>query len=341
MRIIAASAKATAKAKAKATGTVAVTAAAAAVAVAVSAGGATAQTEVRIASHVSDSSPLYANAELFAQRIAEATGDDFTFTFYPNGQLGKEQALIDNVKLGAIEMAMVASGVLKLDDKLGLFDLPWLFADRDEVMEALRGPLGKAVMERLEAEQGFKVLGIYENGFRHVINTKHAIEVPADFNGMKIRVTGSKYKRDGFSAMGADPVPIAWQETFTAIQQGVVDGAEAALYGFYEAKLFEIADHISLTSHTWSPSFLIVSNAFWSQLSDEQKATFRQVADEMFDDAFEQAAELDAEYLEQMSEAVSVNEVDVAPFQEKAQSVYDNYVAENGSEWLDLVRPSN
>jgi tripartite ATP-independent transporter DctP family solute receptor len=312
-----------------------------AAALALSAGAAAAQTEVRIASHVSDTSPLYTNAELFAERIAAATGDAFSFTFYPNGQLGKETALIDNIKLGTLEMAMVASGVLKLDPKLGVFDLPWLFADREAVMAALSGPFGEAVQGFIEDTQGFVVLGIYENGFRHVVNTERPIETPADMEGLKVRVTGSAFKRAGFSAMGADPVPIAWTETFTAIQQGVVDGAEAALYGFYGAKLYEISDYLSLTSHTWSPSFLIVSGTFWAQLTDEQKAIFRETAAGMFDEAFAQAAEQETRYLEEMRGAIAVNEVDARPFQQKAQDVYDDYIAAEGDDWLTLLQPTN
>lgn len=310
----------------------------AAVALTVSTGPAATQTEVRIASHVSDTSPLYANAQMFAERIGEAVSGEFTFEFYPNGQLGKEQALIDNVKLGSIEMAMVASGVLKLDDRLGVFDLPWLFQDRDHAMRAIGGEFGSTIRDYLEENEGFIVLGIFENGFRHVVNTQRAITTPEDLDGLKIRVTGSKYKRDGFSAMDADPVPIAWQETFTAIQQGVVDGAEAALYGFYGAKLFEITDYLSLTNHTYSPSFLIVSTSFWNSLTDEQKETFRSVADNMFEEAYAQAAELEAGYLERMEGSIAVNEVDPTPFQAKAESVYDNYTSAFGDDWPEMVR---
>lgn len=294
--------------------------------------------EVRIASHVNESSPLYTNAQLFVEKVSAKFPGKFEFKFYPNGQLGKEQALIDNIKLGTIEMAMVASGVLKLDDKLGIFDLPWLFDNRGHVTKALGGKFGAEVSKQLQDKQGFTVLGIYENGFRHVINKKKPIVTPADMDGMKIRVTGSKFKRDGFSAMGADPVPVAWQETFTAIQQGVVDGAEAALYGFYGAKLYEINDYISLTNHTYSPSFLIVSNAFWASLSDAEKETFRQTANEMSGEAFTQAADMEADYLKKMSETIKVNDVDPAPFQEKAKSVYDSYTSRFGTDWLNLVR---
>lgn len=312
--------------------------AAAALLTAASAATPTLAQDVRIASHVSETSPLYATAEMFAERIGEKFPDKFNFKFYPNGQLGKEKALIDNVRLGSLEMAMVASGVLSLDNKLGLFDLPWLFTDRDHVQRAINGEFGQAVKERLESEQGFVVLGIYENGFRHVLNTERAIETPENMEGLKIRVTGSKYKRDGFSAMGADPVPVAWQETFTAIQQGVVDGAEAALYGFYGAKLYEITDHLSLTNHTYSPSFLLVSKSFWNSLSEDEQQTFQQVADEMSKDAYQAAAELEQGYLDKMEAEIAINGVDAAAFQEKAQSVYENYVKEYGDAWLEMVR---
>jgi tripartite ATP-independent transporter DctP family solute receptor len=294
--------------------------------------------DVRIASHVSETSPLYATATMFADRIGKELPTDFTFKFYPNSQLGKEKALIDNVRLGSLEMAMVAGSVLALDNKLGVFDLPWLFTDRAHVQRAMSGPFGEAVTKRLEEQQGFIVLGIYENGFRHVVNIKRPINKPEDFNGLKIRVTGSKFKRDGFAAMGADPVPIAWEETFTALQQGVVDGAEAALYGFYEAKLYEAAKYVSLVNHTYSPSFLLVSKSFWGSLTDEQQKTFRRVASEITADAYRAAADLDRGFLEKMKSAATINEVDPKPFQEKAASVYQAYAKEYGPDWIDLVR---
>lgn len=294
--------------------------------------------EVRIATHVSKASPLYENALLFVEKISAKFPGKFEFKFYPNGQLGKEPALIDNIKLGTLEMGMMGGSVLKLDNKLGLFDLPWLFKDRAHVVRSVKGELGKEIIKRLEEKQNFIVLGIYESGFRHVINTKRPIMAPKDLNGLKIRVAGSKFKRDGFAAMGADPVPVAWQETFTAVQQGVVDGAEAALYGHYSANLYEIAPHLSLTNHNFGPSFLIVSKAFWARLTADEQAVFRQVASDMTDEAYEQAARQESGYLEKMSAVIKVNEVDPVPFQKKATSVYTDYTAEFGTDWLNLAR---
>ena len=296
--------------------------------------------EVRIASHVSELSPLYWQATMFRDEISKHFPDQYKFTFYPNGQLGKEKALIDNVKIGSIEMISVASGVLKLDKKLGLFDLPWLFKDRPHVLRAMDGGLFDAVAKRLEDKQGFIVLGLYENGFRHVVNAKHAIKTPADMEGLKIRVTGSQFKRDGFSVMGANPVPIAWTETFTALQTSVADGAEAALYGFYEAKLYEVAPYLSLTTHTYSPSFLIASKAFWNKLSAADQKVFREVARKITAATYDKAAQLETDYLEAMKKSAKVNEVDLDAFSKLAASVYTKYVDAEGKDWLDFVTQS-
>jgi len=160
--------------------------------------------EVRIASHVSAASPLYTNSQLFVDKISAKFPGKFDFKFFPNGQLGKEPALIDNIKLGTLEMAMVASGVLKLDDKLGIFDLPWLFDNRKHLTNAVGGQFGKEVINQIQEGQGFIVLGIFENGFRHLINKKRPIKPPAAMEGPKLGVPGYKIPRAALSDMGAD-----------------------------------------------------------------------------------------------------------------------------------------
>lgn len=293
--------------------------------------------EVRIATHVSADSPLAKQMEMFASRIEERLPGEFTFELYPNGQLGKESALIDNLQLDTIEMINVASGVLKVDDQLGFFDLPWLFQDRENVQRAMAAGLEEDLVDTVEDNMSAKVVGIYENGFRHIINSSHPIKVPADLDGMKIRISGGDFRQQIFASLGAVPAKIAWGETFTAMQTGVVDGAEAATYGFYGQKMYEVQDYLSLTRHVYTPSFLLASPGFWDSLSDEQQAVFSEVAEEMRDDAYAQAAEIEQSNLDAMRDSLEVNDVDLAPFRERVQSVYDDYVDQYGDEWLNLV----
>lgn len=293
--------------------------------------------EVRIASHVSALSPLHQQSEMFAAEIEKRLPGQFKFKLYPGGQLGKEKALITNVKAGSLEMINVASGVMKLDKKLGLFDLPWLFSNRDHVRRAMGGALGQQVRERIQKKAGVIVVGIYENGFRHVLNKVRAVKVPADLKGLKIRVSGGKFRQGVFQQMGATPQKVAWKETFTALQTGVVDGAEAAAYGFYEQKQFEVAKHLSLTGHVYTPSFLVSSKTFWNSLNDEQRKIFTEVGKSITDKAYDGAKALEAKYFAEMKKHVGINKIDLKAFQAATRKSYDNYIASQGNDWMKLV----
>ena len=295
--------------------------------------------EVRIASHVSDQAPLHAQSTLFASMVEERLPGQFDFQIFPGGQLGRESALIDNVQLGSLEMINVASGVLKIDGRLGVFDLPWLFDDREHVVRVMVDDcLADEVAAVIEELTGAVVLGIYENGFRHVITSARPIAEPADMEGLKIRVSGGEFRQDVFASLGAVPTSVAWAETFTAMQTGVVDGAEAAIYGFYEQKHYEVQDYLSLTSHVYTPSFLIASRRFWDSLNDEQQQVLRDVGREITAQAYADAAALEQEYLEAMAAAaIAVNPVDLPSFQAATGEVYADYADEYGEDWLSRI----
>ena len=294
--------------------------------------------EVRIASHVSAFSPLHAQSELFAAEIEKRLPGQFDFKLFPGGQLGKEKDLMTNVQAGSIEMINVASGVMKLDKKLGVFDLPWLFSDRDHVRRAMSAGLEDAIRARIEEVGNVHVIGVYENGFRHVINTKRAVSEPFDLEGLKIRISGGKFRQGVFQQMGATPQKVSWGETFTALQSGVVDGAEAATYGFYEQKHFEVAKHLSLTSHVYTPSFLLASKSFMDSLTAKQRAVFTEVGRAITDRAYDTSAKLEAKYFKEMKGKLSINEVDLPKFQKATAASYDDYVGSQGDEYLAIVR---
>lgn len=297
-----------------------------------------APTVVRIASHVSALSPEHAQSQRFAAEIEKRLPGQFEFQLFPSGQLGNEKALLANVQAGAIEMVNIASGVLKLDKKLGVFDLPWLFADRAHVRRAMKAGLEDAVRARIEAVGGVKVVGVYENGFRHVIDTRRPIRSPADLEGLKIRISGGKFRQAVFKDLGATPQSVPWGETFTSLQTGVVDGAEAATYGFYEQKHFEVARYMSLTSHVYTPSFLMMSNAFYASLSPAQRTVFMDVGREITDAAYDLSAQLEDRYLAQMKANAEVNAVDLAAFQQATEGVRARYEESFGDEYLKFVK---
>ena len=294
--------------------------------------------EVRIASHVSEFSPLHAQSKLFAAEIDKRLPGQFDFKLFPGGQLGGEKDLMTNIQAGSIEMINVASGVMKLDGKLGVFDLPWLFSDRDHVKRSMAAGLEDAIRSRVEEVGNLHVVGVYENGFRHVINSKRAVAEPFDLEGLKVRISGGKFRQGVFQQMGATPQSVPWGETFTALQSGVVDGAEAATYGFYEQKHFEVAGHLSLTSHVYTPSFLLASKAFMESLNDEQRSVFMEVGKSITAQAYDVSAELETKYLEEMKDKLSINEVNLAEFQKATESSYDDYTGKHGDDYLSIIR---
>ena len=294
--------------------------------------------EVRIASHVSEFSPLHAQSKLFAAEIDKRLPGQFDFKLFPGGQLGGEKDLMTNIQAGSIEMINVASGVMKLDGKLGVFDLPWLFSDRDHVKRSMAAGLEDAIRSRVEEVGNLHVVGVYENGFRHVINSKRAVAEPFDLEGLKVRISGGKFRQGVFQQMGATPQSVPWGETFTALQSGVVDGAEAATYGFYEQKHFEVAGHLSLTSHVYTPSFLLASKAFIESLNDEQRMVFMDVGKSITAQAYDVSAELETKYFEEMKDKLSINEVNLAEFQKATESSYDDYTGKHGDDYLSIIR---
>lgn len=299
-----------------------------------------AATPVRIATHVSELSPLYHQAQLFVSTINQQSSNqfDFEFKFYPSGQLGNEKALLTSVKAGSIEMIIIASGMIKQVKELDLFDLPWLFKDRDHIRRVMQGALGQEIADLISKKTGVTVLGIYENGFRHVMNNQRPIQTIEDLSGLKIRVSGGKMRQQVFYLLGAQPQSIDWKESFTSMETGVVDGSESATYGFYEQKLYEVQSYLSLTHHVYTPSFLLVANSFFSRLTPAQQQMFRTVGHRITDQTYTTAAQMEARYLEAMQGKIKINTPpDLTAFRRQVQPVYEAYAKQHGRQWLQQV----
>ncbi|MFD0915199.1 TRAP transporter substrate-binding protein DctP [Pseudahrensia aquimaris] len=205
------------------------------------------------------------------------------------------------------------------------------------VRRAMKAGLQDQIVQRVESKAGIDVLGVYENGFRHVINSKGPIKVPADMKGMKIRVSGGKFRQDVFASLGAVPTKVSWGETFAAMQTGVVDGAEAAAYGFYGKKMYEVQKNLSLTNHVYTPSFLLGSQDFMKSLTEEQRKVFEEVGAEITEAAYDEAAQLETKYLEDMKSKLAVNETDGAAFQKATEGVSKSYIDKNGDDFLKII----
>src|SRR5437867_48995 len=178
-----------------------------------------------------------------------------------------------------------------------------------------------------EAEKkGLKVLAVWENGYRHITNSKRPVNVPADLQGIKLRVPEGKWRVKMFQAYGANPSPMKFSEVFTALQTGVMDGEENPFTQIYSAKLQEVQKYMSLSGHVYTPAYLTVGTTRWNTLPADVRKILDDTAKETQAFVYETAAKDDGELLGKLKRAgMQVNEVDQTAFVAASKSIYEEF----------------
>lgn len=208
-------------------------------------------------------------AERFRDLMAERSDGRFRVVIYPSGQLGGERVGFEQLQAGAQEMAISGTPVLTGWVPEGqIFDLPFLFVDRDQGLRVLNGPLGDWWRELLLERTGVRSLGFLDYGFRHVYNSKRPIRAPSDLAGLKLRVLQSATYLAAYQALGVQATPMNYGEVYSALQQGVIDGGEANVIGFVNDRFFEVGKYFSFTSITYNPITLLINEQFFQSLPE-------------------------------------------------------------------------
>lgn len=233
------------------------------------------------AGHVlSTSSPYHLGMVKLAELIEERTEGRYVVELYPNGQIGNERDMIEGVQMGSLGMAIVASGPMaNFAPELGVVDLPFLFRDYDHADKVFNGEIGQELMSEID-KAGFKALSMWENGFRNLTNNKREINSVADVKGLKIRTMENRMHQALWRELGVDPVPMAWGDAYTAMQQGAIDGQENPLPIILAMKVNEVNQYLAITEHVYAPAVLIMSGSMWDKVSDEDKAIIQECATE-------------------------------------------------------------
>ena len=231
-----------------------------------------AEYKIKFAHPAPTSDPAHVAAERFGKQIAERTNNQVKVTIFPSSQLGKSQEVVQGLQSGAIEMAFFSTThLVNFVPEFGVLDLPYLVNKKEEVNRLLDGEIGKTVISKLPAI-GLKGLAYSESSFRNVF-TKKAVSSLDDLKGLKLRVPNSPVYVGTVNAMGALPTPIAFKELYSALQQGVVDGAETSGSAYWSYKFYEVGAHWVITNHTILPGIYLMSGKFWDGLpADIQKA---------------------------------------------------------------------
>jgi TRAP-type transport system periplasmic protein len=298
-----------------------------AIATALSAGTAGAQTEIKFG-HVGAPGSLFAqSAELYAQRANAKLGNKAKVVVYGSSQLGSDGELLKKLKLGTADLALPSTVMTSVAPEFGVFEMPYLVQDRghaariaDAVVRPILGPIAE--------KAGYRILGVWENGYREITNNKKPIVKPEDLQGIKLRVPGGVWRVKMFKAYGANPSPMELKEVFVALQTGVMDGQENPLTQIYSQKFQEVQKYLSLTGHVYTPAYL-TAGASWSRLPADVQKILADTAKEVEPDILKLAAKLDSELIGKMkASGIQVNEANKPAFVAASKAVYEEFSKE-------------
>ncbi len=263
--------------------------------------------------------------EYMAQRLEEISGGRMRVEIYPGGVLGSERESLELLQLGTLDITKVSTAALEgFVEEYRVFGLPYIFRDKEHAFAVLDGPIGQELLGKGES-CWLKGLCFYDSGARSFYSSI-PIESPSDLAGLKIRVTQSITSFDMVRAMGAAPTPISWGELYTALQGGVVDGAENNPPSFYLSHHYEVCPFYSLDEHTRIPDILIISTHTMDDLSAEEKDWLMQAVGESVQVQREEWERSEQEALESIvRRGVTVSTPEREAFVEASKSVYQSY----------------
>lgn len=206
------------------------------------------------------------------------TGGKIKINAFWGGSAGGDLAATQATRAGTQEIVCTSgSALVGIVKELGAFDLPFLFANEKEAYTVLDGPAGQYFNKKLEAA-GLVNLAYWENGFRNLTNSKRPVAKVEDFDGVKIRVMQNNIFLDTFKTLGANPLPMAFGEVFTALETKTIDGQENPFATIETSKLNEVQKYLSVTRHAYSPFFVLFSKKLWDQLNPQEQAVLREAA---------------------------------------------------------------
>ncbi|HEX6019436.1 MAG TPA: TRAP transporter substrate-binding protein [Burkholderiaceae bacterium] len=289
---------------------------------------AAAQTEIKFG-HVGEPGSLFAaSAEEFANRANEKLGDKAKVVVFGSSQLGGDKELLQKLKLGTVDMALPSTVMSSEADLFGIFEMPYLVKDRAHMAKIEKEIFWPKLAPEAE-KKGLKVIAVWENGYRHITNSKRPINTPADLHGIKLRVPEGKWRVKMFQTYGANPSPMKFSEVFTALQTGVMDGQENPFTQIYSAKFQEVQKYLSLTGHVYTPAYVTVGARKWASLPEDVRKILEDTARQSQKFVYEKAAKDDEELLGKLKAGgMQVNTPDKDAFVVASKPVYDEFAGE-------------
>ena len=278
---------------------------------------------VKFASVLAEDHPQHKAFLFCADRMKELTNGKVIVQVFPNSQLGNEREYIEQLQIGQLEFGKSSAAVLgPFVPQFQVFDLPYVFKSREHLFKHTDGEVGQTLLKLVNEKLNIKGLGFFDAGARSIFTSKKPINTPADLKGLKIRVMENQLMIQTFNALGAAATPMAYGELYSALQQGVVDGAENSPVAYRAMKHYEVAKYFSYTEHFMTPDFPMVSLKWYNA----QPKEIQQAVDQAGKEMIKKERELWLEYEKFVEDDL------------KAKGVEFNKVADKGA-FAKLVEP--
>ena len=285
--------------------------------------------EIKLAHGHDTTHPVHSAMVFMADRLAEKSDGTMRIDIYTSQQLGTEREALELLQIGSLGMTKVSSSVLEgFAPEFRVLGLPYLFRDESHRFNVLEGPTGYDLLVGLERYR-LRGLTYYDAGSRSFYTVTRPVHSPADLDGMKLRVQESNIAMQMVRTLGGSATPISYGEVFTALQQGVVDGAENNPPSFHTSRHYEVAKYYTLDEHTAVPDLLLISLNLWDELDEDQRRWLPEAADESAVLQKELWREATEEALRVAREAgVEIIEPDKQAFLDRAASLLDSYASD-------------
>ncbi len=296
-------------------------------------------TEVRtlkMAHTLDQTHPVHQGIVFMSERLTEISGGKMQIDIYPGGQLGSERELMELLQIGSLAMTKVSSSPMEgFVPAMKVFNVPYVFRDNEHFWRVLNSDEGKELLLAGDSVN-LRGLGYFDAGSRSFYNVDTPVHKPEDLTGQKIRVQQSQTALQMVKALGGSPTPISWGELYTALSQGVVDGAENNPPSFYTSKHYEVCKYYTLNEHTSVPDIVLISSYIWNSLNEQEQVWLQQAMDDAVVYQRKLWAEKTQEALDAVEAAgVTVIRPDKKPFMDKVQQMHESY---KGTEIYDLIQ---
>ncbi len=266
-----------------------------------------------------------ASADEYAKRVNSKLKGKVKINVFGSSQLGKDKTLLKKLLAGTIDFSLPSTVMSSVIDQFGLFEMPYLVKNRTH-MGRIEQQLVWAKLAPLVEKKGYKIIAIWENGFRHITNNTRPIDKPSDLKNIKLRTPSGKWRVKMFKTYGANPSPLSFKEVFQALKTGVFDGQENPFAQIYSAKFNEVQKYLSLTGHVYTPAYVTVGKKKWARLPADIRRALTDIAKGNQAFVYKTAKAMETDLLSKLKKGgMKVNTANKKAFVKASGAIYSEF----------------